>query len=96
MRIVAVPAEHTWTGVGQMRKHYAESTGCSGRDDSHAGDDQESDDSAHDLWLIYCQLKDAESDSNRRLELLQQSREELGRVLNALNCRCESKGTCRG
>jgi hypothetical protein len=44
----------------------------------------EATDARHELWLIYVQLKDAESDSVRRLELLQQSREDLGRVLNAM------------
>jgi hypothetical protein len=37
------------------------------------------------LWLIYSQLKDAESDPNQRLELLERSRVELGRVLNEMN-----------
>ena len=37
------------------------------------------------LWLIYSQLKDAESDPNQRLELLVCSREDLGRMLNEMN-----------
>lgn len=41
------------------------------------------------LWLIYSQLKDAESDPEQRLNLLQQSREELGRVINRLNQQAE-------
>lgn len=43
----------------------------------------------HDLWLIYEQLKDAESDSDRRLELLEKSREELGKVINQINRQAE-------
>lgn len=41
----------------------------------------------HQLWLIYSQLKEAESegDPGRRLELLECSREELGQVLNKMN-----------
>ena len=46
---------------------------------------EEDHDHRHQLWVIYSQLKDAENDSERRLELLQQSREELGRVINKLN-----------
>jgi len=42
-------------------------------------------DVCHRLWLIYAQLKDAESDPDRRLELLQRSREELGQAVNAMN-----------
>ena len=44
-----------------------------------------SDDFRHQLWLIYERLKDAESDSERQLELLQKAREELGDVINQLN-----------
>lgn len=47
------------------------------------------DDIRHQLWLIYSQLKDAESDSERQLELLQRSREELGEVINQLNRQAE-------
>lgn len=39
----------------------------------------------HQLWLIYEQLKDAEADSDRRLDLLTRSREELGQVINHLH-----------
>lgn len=39
----------------------------------------------HKLWLIYAQLKDAENDPERRLELLQRSREELGQTVNGMN-----------
>jgi len=39
----------------------------------------------HQLWLIYSKLKDAESDSVQRLELLQRSRAELGQVMNEMN-----------
>ena len=42
------------------------------------------DDVRHQLWLIYTQLKDAESDPDKRLELLEHSREELGKVLNEM------------
>jgi len=43
------------------------------------------DDVHHRLWLIYCQLKTAEIDSEQRLMLLEKSRYELGRILNAVN-----------
>jgi hypothetical protein len=43
----------------------------------------------HQLWLLYSQLKDAESDPERRLELLQQSREELGVIINQMNRQAE-------
>ena len=36
----------------------------------------------HKLWLIYSQLKDAECDPIQRLPLLEDSRTELGKVLN--------------
>jgi hypothetical protein len=39
----------------------------------------------HQLWLIYSQLKDAEIDQAKQLELLKRSREDLGRLLNELN-----------
>jgi hypothetical protein len=45
------------------------------------------DDIRHQLWLIYEQLNDAESDSERQLELLQQSRQELSEIINQLNRR---------
>ena len=48
---------------------------------------EEAKDVRHQLWLIYSQLKDAESDPTERLELLERSREELGRVLNQMNRR---------
>jgi hypothetical protein len=38
----------------------------------------------HQLWRIYSQLKDAESNPEQRLELLERSREELGKSLNCL------------
>ena len=41
-------------------------------------------DEIHQLWLIYCQLKDAEDNPDRRLELLELSREELGQVINLM------------
>lgn len=49
------------------------------------------DDLRHTLWLIYSQLKDIESESDpiRRSELLQQSRQELGEVINQLNRQTE-------
>jgi hypothetical protein len=43
----------------------------------------------HQLWQIYEQLKDAESDPERQLELLQRSREELGQVINQLHRQSE-------
>ncbi len=39
----------------------------------------------HQLWLIYSHLKEAESDPNLRLKLLEHSREQLARVLNEMN-----------
>jgi hypothetical protein len=42
-------------------------------------------DVCHQLWLIYAQLKEAESDPERRLELLQRSREELGQAVNGMS-----------
>ncbi len=47
------------------------------------------DDVRHQLWLIYEQLKDAESDPERRLELLEQSREELGKIINQMHKQAE-------
>ena len=47
------------------------------------------DDIRHQLWLIYEQLKDAEADPERQLELLQRSREELGQVINQLHRQAE-------
>ncbi len=44
----------------------------------------------HQLWLIYEQLKDAESsDPERQLELLQRSRDQLGQAINQLNRQSE-------
>ena len=37
------------------------------------------------LQLIYSQLKDAETDPEKRLELLERSREELGQMINKMN-----------
>lgn len=51
----------------------------------HGMPTRETTDVCHQLWLIYAQLKDAESDRDRRLELLQRSREELGQAINAMN-----------
>ena len=39
-------------------------------------------DAYHELWLIYNQLKDAESDPDKRLEYLEIARERLGHILN--------------
>jgi len=39
----------------------------------------------HQLWLIYTQLKDAESDATQRLELLEYAREGLGKLINELS-----------
>jgi len=47
------------------------------------------DDIRHQLWLLYSQLKDAESDPEKRLELLSQSREGLGQIINQLNHQAE-------
>lgn len=43
------------------------------------------DDICHELWLIYCHLKDVEIDPAQQLDLLQRSREQLGLVLNKVN-----------
>lgn len=37
------------------------------------------------LWWIYSQLKDAEDDAEKRLQLLERPREELEHVINQLN-----------
>ena len=42
-------------------------------------------DPTHELWLIYCQLKHAETEPETREELISSARYRLGRVLNALN-----------
>jgi hypothetical protein len=39
----------------------------------------------HELWLIYCQLKHAETEPKAREQLISSARYRLGRVLNALN-----------
>lgn len=39
----------------------------------------------HELWLIYCLLKDAETDPDARLQLISSARTQLGRVVNVLN-----------
>ena len=38
----------------------------------------------HELWLIYTQLRDAESDATQRLELLEYAREGLGKLINKM------------
>jgi hypothetical protein len=42
-------------------------------------------DQIHELWLIYCQLKDAETDLPSREELITSARGRLGYVVNALH-----------
>jgi len=42
-------------------------------------------DPTQELWLIYCQLKNAETDPEVREQLISSARYRLGRVLNALN-----------
>ena len=42
-------------------------------------------DHIHELWLIYCQLKDAETDLPAREEFIRSARGRLGLVLNALH-----------
>ena len=39
----------------------------------------------HRLWLIYCDLKEAESDPDQRAELVQACRELLGKALNDMS-----------
>jgi len=46
---------------------------------------EESNEVRHQLWLIYCDLKDAESDPVRRVELVRLSRELLGKIVNDMN-----------
>ncbi len=41
-------------------------------------------DLAHQLWLLYLQLKDCESNESKRSELLEKSRIELGQIINGL------------
>jgi hypothetical protein len=41
--------------------------------------------SIHELWLVYCQLKDAQSDPVACAELIRSARERLGRAVNTLN-----------
>ena len=48
----------------------------------HANDKWE--DQIHELWLIYCQLKDAETDLTAREQLISSAKVRLGHVVNAL------------
>lgn len=49
----------------------------------------------HELWLIYDQLKDAETDPAVRNQLISSARARLGQVVNALNgFRLEPKQPC--
>lgn len=41
-------------------------------------------DLTHELWLIYCDLKDAETDPDARV-LVSSARERLGHLVNVLN-----------
>jgi hypothetical protein len=41
-------------------------------------------DPTHELWLIYCQLKNAETEPEVREQLISSARYRLGQVLNAL------------
>ena len=41
-------------------------------------------DPIHELWLIYCQLKDAETDPDDREQLITSTRIRLGHALNLL------------
>lgn len=38
----------------------------------------------HHLWLIYCQLKDAEAEADRSTSLLEKCRLELAQIINVL------------
>ena len=52
-------------------------------------------DSIHMLWLIYCQLKDAEDDPASREELVSSARARLGDAVKDLNhLRIEPKSPC--
>ena len=42
-------------------------------------------DLAHELWLIYCQLKDAEIDAATSEKLVASARYRLGQAVNAFN-----------
>jgi hypothetical protein len=48
----------------------------------------------HELWLIYCRLKDSEADPDNQPYLLIHSRERLGHLLNVMHraeiTRCQS------
>jgi hypothetical protein len=48
-------------------------------------DNDKCDEPIHELWLIYSQLKDAETDLTNRQELISGARARLGCALNALN-----------
>lgn len=48
-----------------------------------------SNDVRHQLWLVYEQLKEAESDTERREQLLEKSREELGQIINEMHRQAE-------
>jgi hypothetical protein len=49
----------------------------------------------HELWLIYCLLKDAETDPDAREQLITSARGRLGRVVNTLNrYSLRSKSAC--
>jgi hypothetical protein len=39
----------------------------------------------HELWLIYCQLRDAEIDSAASEQLVASARSRLGQAVNAVN-----------
>lgn len=46
-------------------------------------------DTRHQLWLIYEQLKDAENNPEQRLEILERSRQELGQLINQMHRQAE-------
>ena len=49
------------------------------------GSPEQSNDLRHQLWLINLQLKDAEQDSIKRIDMVERCRHEMGKVLNEMN-----------
>jgi hypothetical protein len=45
----------------------------------------QAEDDIHALWLVYCQLKEAEAIATDGYELICSARAELGRAINRLN-----------
>lgn len=55
-------------------------------------DKNQCEDPIHELWLVYCQLKDAEGDPAACEQIVSSARAQVGRIVNALNrCPLEPK-----